>query len=105
VALDLAEFVPPVIRRIPFTTWLRLQRVLEGSETACVLVASEPTARSAGGLTVALQSARRDRSAEPQPPARLPRALSPVLIDARVVRARTMETGRDVCLHVSPAAS
>ena len=38
-----------VLRRLPFTTWLRLHRVIEGSETACVLIGSEPISRSAGG--------------------------------------------------------
>jgi hypothetical protein len=33
---------------------MRVQRVIEGSDTACVLLASEPLARSAGGLTVTL---------------------------------------------------
>jgi len=54
VALDLAEVPPTVVRRLPFTTWLRLQRVIEGSETVCVLLAAEPVARSAGGVTIAL---------------------------------------------------
>jgi hypothetical protein len=45
--------VPPqVLNRLPFTTWLRVQRIVEGSDTACVLVGPEPLARSAGGLTV-----------------------------------------------------
>ena len=54
VALDLADASPAALRRIPFTTWLRVQRTLEGSDTACVLVAPQPLARSAGGLTLAL---------------------------------------------------
>ena len=55
VALDLGETPPGVVRRLPFTTWLRLQRIIEGSLTACVLVAPEPLARSAGGLTLRLE--------------------------------------------------
>jgi hypothetical protein len=43
-----------MLRRIPFTTWLRVQRAVEGRDTACVLVAPEPIARSAGGLTLTL---------------------------------------------------
>src|SRR5205085_8456807 len=42
VVLDLAEMPVQVLRRLPFTTWLRLHRVIEGSETACVLLGSEP---------------------------------------------------------------
>ena len=53
--LDLADGSPSAIRRLPFTTWFRVQRPIEGSSMACVLVASEPVARSAGGVTVALR--------------------------------------------------
>jgi len=89
VALDLAEIVPQVVRRIPLTTWLRIQRVIEdvGSETACVLIGSEPMARSAGGLTVALE-----------------RNMAPGIVHARIVRARAIRTERDVCLHLSASA-
>jgi hypothetical protein len=34
------------------TTWLRVQRVIEGSDTACVLLAPMPLARSAAGVTI-----------------------------------------------------
>jgi hypothetical protein len=54
VAIDLAEVPLASLRHIPFNTWIRVQRVIEGSDTACVLMASEPLARSAGGLTVTL---------------------------------------------------
>ena len=52
VAIDLADLSPRVLKSLPFTTWLRLQRIVEGSDTACLLVTPEPLARSAGGLTV-----------------------------------------------------
>ena len=52
VAIDLADMHPRLLRSLPFTTWLRLQRIVEGSDTACLLVTPEPLARSAGGLTV-----------------------------------------------------
>ena len=54
VAIDLIEASPASLRQIPFTTWLRVQRVIEGSDTACVLLTPVPLARSAGGLTVSL---------------------------------------------------
>ena len=54
VVIDLADVPLAALRRIPFTTWLRVQRVIEGSDTACVLVAPQPLARSAGGLTLLL---------------------------------------------------
>lgn len=52
VAIDLADVHPRVLKSLPFTTWLRLQRIVEGSDTACLLVTPEPLARSAGGLTL-----------------------------------------------------
>jgi recombination protein RecA len=54
VALDLADVPASALTRVPFTTWLRVQRAIEGSETACVLLVPAPRARSAGGLTLAL---------------------------------------------------
>jgi hypothetical protein len=54
VAIDLADVPVALLKRLPLTTWLRLQRAIEGRETTCVLVVPEPLARSAGGLTIAL---------------------------------------------------
>jgi recombination protein RecA len=54
VAIDLADVPASTLKQIPFTTWLRVQRVIEGSDTACLIVASEPLSRSSGGLTMAL---------------------------------------------------
>jgi hypothetical protein len=54
VAFDAAEAPAAALRRLPFTTWLRLQRMIEGSQTVCVLVGTEPMARSSAGLTVKL---------------------------------------------------
>jgi recombination protein RecA len=54
VAIDLADLPLAALRQIPFNTWMRVQRVIEGSDTACVLLTSEPLARSAGGLTITL---------------------------------------------------
>lgn len=55
VALDLIDAPVSVLRRLPFTTWMRLQRILEGRETVCVVLADAPLARSAGGVTIALR--------------------------------------------------
>ena len=54
VALDLADVPVDALTRVPFTTWLRIQRTIEGSDTACLLIVPEPVARSAGGLTLTL---------------------------------------------------
>ena len=59
VVFDAAEAPPHALERLPFTTWRRLQRIIEGSQTACVLVGETPIARSAGGVTVRLTRAGR----------------------------------------------
>jgi hypothetical protein len=53
VVLDLIDAPVSALARVPRSTWLRLQRVVEGSETALVLLASAPVARSASGLSIA----------------------------------------------------
>jgi hypothetical protein len=52
VVLDMADVPLAGLRRIPLTTWLRVQRVIEGTDTACVLVTPVPLARSAEGVTI-----------------------------------------------------
>jgi hypothetical protein len=54
VALDLADAPIHALRRIPITTWLRLQKVLEGQQAAAVVTGTVPMSRSAGGVTLAL---------------------------------------------------
>jgi len=53
VVLDLIDAPPQALTRIPRSTWLRLQRVVEGTEVALLLLAAMPIARSAGGLSIA----------------------------------------------------
>ncbi len=90
VVLDLGEVGSQAIKRLPYTTWLRLQRVIEGSDTACVLIGSEPIARSAGGVTVVLTS---DSGLQ----------ASTRSISARVIRARKIESDRHVRVSLSAA--
>jgi hypothetical protein len=52
VVLDLADVPLAGIRRVPPTTWMRLQRIVEGSETACLLMGPVALARSAGGVSL-----------------------------------------------------
>jgi hypothetical protein len=58
VVFDAAEAPAEAWRRLPFTTWLRLERMLEGQQAICVLVGGEPMARSRAGLIVKLQRSR-----------------------------------------------
>jgi hypothetical protein len=53
-AIDLADAPRTTLNGLPFTTWMRVQRAVEGSETACLLVGPHPLGRSAGGLTLSL---------------------------------------------------
>jgi hypothetical protein len=52
VVLDFADVPLNGIQRVPQTTWLRLQRIVEGTDTACLLMGPVPLARSAGGVTI-----------------------------------------------------
>ena len=88
VALDFADVPPIALKRIPFTTWLRVQRACEGRDTACVLLAPQPTARSAGGVTLLVDGAatwagNSDRS----------RRLDGVDVNTRVVSPRRKVEG------------
>jgi len=57
VALDLSGVPPRVIKGLPFTTWLRLGRSVEGSRTAALVLVDSPAARSAGGVSLELTAA------------------------------------------------
>ncbi|MCX6552291.1 MAG: hypothetical protein NTY02_15035 [Acidobacteria bacterium] len=63
VVLDLADAPTQALRRVPTTTWMRLQRVLEGQTTAGVVLASAPLSRSAGGVSITLHQ-RSDRTTD-----------------------------------------
>jgi hypothetical protein len=54
VVIDLVDVPATVLRRLPAATWFRIERAIEGSDTAVVIVAAIPVARSAGGKSIAL---------------------------------------------------
>jgi recombination protein RecA len=54
VVFDVGGVPARTLRQLPFTTWLRVQRVIEASDTACVLLSDMPIARSPGGLSIRL---------------------------------------------------
>ena len=60
VVFDLADVPPAALRRFPWywtsSTWMRLSRIVEGSDTVALLVGREHVARSSGGATIALGS-------------------------------------------------
>jgi hypothetical protein len=85
VVLDLGDAPDDAVRRLPFTTWLRLQRMVEATQTICLLAGRTPMSRSSAGLTIALQRA----GAPPERAARFAGALFDGLdVDVRVSRAR-----------------
>ncbi len=94
VVLDLGEVAAQTIKRLPYTTWVRLQRVIEGSDTACVVIGSESIARSAGGVTVQLAAGQ----------TRDPHRGSCDGVAARVIRARKVESDQHVRVPLSAAA-
>jgi recombination protein RecA len=56
VAFDLADVHAMAIRQFPNTTWMRISRVVEGGQTAVVLLGADHLFRSAGGATIALDT-------------------------------------------------
>jgi recombination protein RecA len=55
VAFDVADVPAPALQQFPLTTWMRIARVIEGSQTAAVVIAAERLARSPGGVTITLE--------------------------------------------------
>jgi hypothetical protein len=55
-ALDVADAPSAALRRLPFTTWFRLARAVEGGRTAALILAADHLARSPGGVTIALDA-------------------------------------------------
>ena len=88
VVLDFAEVPAAALRRLPFTTWFRLQRVIEGSRTVCLLLGPAPLARSADGVSIQLSPAAGNEQGWNE------RLFLGLGIQARIVRARSAEDGR-----------
>ena len=88
VAFDLADVHAMALRQFPYTTWMRVARVIEGSQTAAVIVGADRIARSPGGVTIALDApatGSRGRWSGAGDRARLLRAID---IQPRIVGAR-----------------
>jgi hypothetical protein len=86
VVLDLADVPAASVRRFPWTTWMRLARIVEGADTVALLVGTDRIARSPGGTTIALgRTDAASRWAGPTPRARLFTGVTP---QPRIVRAK-----------------
>jgi hypothetical protein len=92
VVLDLADVPAKWLARLPFTTWRRLQRMVEGRETIALVMAPEPVARSARGITLRLSA---DSTATPvwQGTSARARRLTGLTIDPQIVSARRLSAG------------
>lgn len=84
VVLDLADVAPAALRRFPGTTWMRIARIVEGSDTVALLAGGERIARSAGGVTIACEPSPAGWLGA-APRARILKGVEPA---PRVVRAR-----------------
>lgn len=97
LVVDFADVPPMALRRLPFTTWLRLERMLEGRDTACLILATEPVARSAGGVSLRADS----RGAEPARWAGTShRARRLAGLEVRLSLARARFASDDVCVSL-----
>jgi len=85
VVFDLADVPPAMVRRFPFTTWMRAARMIEGSDTVALIVAQDRTARSPLGVTVSLTTSSPRWVGGAASRARLFAGVRP---EPRVVRAR-----------------
>jgi len=81
VAIDLIDVPAAALRRLPASTWFRIERAIEGSDTAVVILAAQPVARSSGGRSIqtgagasasAKASADKPDTRLPSPDSRLP---------------------------------
>lgn len=54
VVLDFIDVPAGAQRRLPASTWFRVERAIEGSDTAVLILSAAPIARSAGGRSIHL---------------------------------------------------
>jgi hypothetical protein len=76
VVIDLIDLPATALRRLPASTWFRVERAIEGSDTAVLILAAQPVARSSGGRSVVLDGNREpgtgNRNSIAAPGTRLP---------------------------------
>ena len=54
VVIDLIDLPAPALRRLPASTWFRVERAIDGSDTAVLILAAQPVSRSAGGRSIVM---------------------------------------------------
>ena len=74
VVIDLIDVPATAVRRLPASTWFRIERAIEGSDTAVLILAAVPVARSAGGRSIAMGVGNREpgSGSRPVPGSRFP---------------------------------
>ena len=88
VALDLSDVTVPAMRAFPFTTWLRMARMIEGSQTVALLVGADHLARSGGGVTLALDRPADRAHVAWSGASHRARLLSAITLHPRIIAAR-----------------
>ena len=89
VVLDLADAPARLVRQLPHTTGMRLARTVEGSTTVALVAGPAHLARSAGGVTIALDPPAADTAVRWQGASARARRLQGLAIHPRVVSSRT----------------
>ena len=76
VVIDLIDLPAAALRRLPASTWFRVERAIEGSDTVVLILAAQSVARSAGGRSIVFDGNREpgtgNRKSTPDPDSRLP---------------------------------
>ena len=54
VVMDLIDVPANAVRRLPASTWFRVERAIDGSDTAVLILAAQSVSRSSGGRSIVL---------------------------------------------------
>ena len=65
VVIDLIDVPATALRRLPASTWFRVERAIEGSDAAVLILAAMPVARSAGGRSIVMENHEPTGNPEP----------------------------------------
>ena len=90
VAFDLADVPAAALRVFPFTTWPRLARVIEGTQSVALLVGAAHLARSAGGVTLSLDRPADRTHVAWRGTSHRARLLTAITLHSRLITARTL---------------
>jgi hypothetical protein len=89
VAFDVADVPASALRQFPYTTWMRIARVIESSQTAAMILAAERLARSPGGVTITFDDTSNTSRAQWSGAGDRARFLRGIELRTRVIGGRT----------------